>query len=491
MTDRVLGSCVICSALPVEVAAVRAHLSGITQSRDSDGVVFEAGFFQTTRGRWHVGLAETGMGNVHAALLTQKAINHFQPTIVLFVGVAGGIKDVAIGDVVIATKVYEYSRGKQTKAAFLPRPEVRTPSFHILQEAQLLARTDAWINGIVPLPASLPKLHLGPVAAGEAVISASFGQLYRHIKKNYGDTLAVEMEGSGFLNAAYISNNDALVIRGISDLLDHKAESDAAGSQEAASKHASAVAFAVLDQISTQFKEEADPPLHVGRGTESATTDSTLVRTEEATPLAAPSYASSSDSANAIITHVRGLIEPSNVASFIESNDWIVGAVNFDEDLHFSSFYTRQSCTPYLDGEHSIFGYAGLIAIYEDFRETYYIPRAECIRVAQAILDKIVSNPAWMQDVLDEIYKRSKALQEVFPDDLPPFERLSDRELLGYYKLHNSIHSRLYKVARIPEAMDRGVALFTNTAVRLKVEQNQLVAGIDEFFLGVRCLEGL
>ena len=29
------------------------------------------------------------------------------------------------------------------------------------------------------------------------------------------------------------------------------------------------------------------------------------------------------------------------------------------------------------------------------------------------------------------------------------------------------------------------------TAVRLKVEQNQLVAGIEEFFLGVRCLEGL
>ena len=35
------------------------------------------------------------------------------------------------------------------------------------------------------------------------------------------------------------------------------------------------------------------------------------------------------------------------------------------------------------------------------------------------------------------------------------------------------------------------LSLQTLTAVRLKVEQNQLVAGIDEFFLGVRCLEGL
>jgi hypothetical protein len=58
------------------------------------------------------------------------------------------------------------------------------------------------------------------------------------------------MEGHGFLRAMHSNETlQALVIRGISNLLQQKAEADAAGSQEVAARHASAFAFEMLAKL--------------------------------------------------------------------------------------------------------------------------------------------------------------------------------------------------------------------------------------------------
>jgi nucleoside phosphorylase len=67
----------------------------------------------------------------------------------------------------------------------------------------------------------------------------------------YDHVLAVEMEGYGFLHAVrrIDTKPEALLVRGISDMLSGKAESDAAGSQELAARHAAAFAVAVLSEM--------------------------------------------------------------------------------------------------------------------------------------------------------------------------------------------------------------------------------------------------
>lgn len=96
----------------------------------------------------------------------------------------------------------------------------------------------------------MPRAFVSPIAAGESVVGSAQSGTAQLLKRNYGDALAVEMEGFGFLEAARTSQGlPAIVIRGVSDLLDGKAEVDALGSQKLAARHASQFAFELLAKL--------------------------------------------------------------------------------------------------------------------------------------------------------------------------------------------------------------------------------------------------
>lgn len=90
----------VLTALPLEYAAVRAHVEEREERVHRDGTRVEIGRLPDTS--WHVALAELGMGAERTAALTTQLIHWLRPEAVLFVGVAGSLKDdVGIGDVVL------------------------------------------------------------------------------------------------------------------------------------------------------------------------------------------------------------------------------------------------------------------------------------------------------------------------------------------------------------------------------------------------------
>jgi nucleoside phosphorylase len=246
-----LQCAVILTAIPVEYVAVRAHLTNLQEEIHPEGTIYERGSFLSNGQLWQVGIVEIGAGNAEAAVETKRAIDYFKPSVVLFVGVAGGIKDVALGDVVAATKVYGYESGKVVEESFQPRPNTSLVSYRLEQRAKAEARKEDWLQRIgESIPTPKPRAFTGAIAAGDKVVASTNSDVYKLLRSNYGDALAVEMESHGFLKAVRANPEiNALIIRGISDLIDGKSNADAAGSQEKAARHASAFAFEILAKL--------------------------------------------------------------------------------------------------------------------------------------------------------------------------------------------------------------------------------------------------
>jgi len=240
-------SVVIVTALDLETRAVLRHFDQWSDETVEQGTVFYTGKFE----EWDVAVVETGPGNVGVAAIASRAFSLFRPEIALFVGVGGGVKDVELGDVVVATKVYGYEGGKDTPTGFATRPDLQHSAHGLEQRARAVSKTPRWRDRLNPdhPSATGSKLLVGPIAAGEKVVASKKSTTAKFLKKEYGDTLAVEMEGRGFLEAVHIHSMLGTVVRGISDLLSKKSNSDQAGWQQRAADAASAVAFEILSRL--------------------------------------------------------------------------------------------------------------------------------------------------------------------------------------------------------------------------------------------------
>ncbi len=249
-TLPVVTAIVVLAALDLEYRAVRQHLDQLRTRVHPAGTLFEVGSLPGNSGA--IALAVTGEGNVGAAVLTERAIGMFRPRALLCAGIAGALKeDIALGDVVVATKVYAMHSGREHDDGFLARPRVWHASHELEQVARHVAQAATWTGRIprnrAPTASSPPTVHFKPVASGEVVLTATGASLPAVLRGTYDDAVAIEMESAGIAQAAHLNRSlPVLSVRGISDRADaHKHVADAAGWRRIAAERAAAFAMTI------------------------------------------------------------------------------------------------------------------------------------------------------------------------------------------------------------------------------------------------------
>jgi adenosylhomocysteine nucleosidase len=255
------GVVVMLTALDVEYEAVRRKVTNPRLRKHHRGTRFEVGCVGDSAHRVALGLV--GKGNHAAAVLAERAIEEFSPTAVVFVGVAGALKDhVSLGDVVVATHVYAYHGGTSEDDGLKARPRVWEADHGASQIAHHVKRAERWRSN-APY-GTTSEVHFGAIAAGEVVHYSRISREARWIQQHYNDAYAIEMEAAGVAQAGHLSGAPVAVVRGISDRADNeKSTCDADNWQERAADNAASFAVELAENL---LEEEEEEETGVNRG---------------------------------------------------------------------------------------------------------------------------------------------------------------------------------------------------------------------------------
>ena len=222
-----LPTVVILTAIQEEFLAVRSHLKDIVDA-DQDGTDYEAGIFEVNNKEIaKVIIRECGAKNTIASQETERAIQNFKPSCILFVGIAGSRKpnDFSVGDVIFPEKIYSYEGGKSERDSFKARPDLVFATYALAETAKKERRKNNWKSFIKNDWDKEVKADLGIIASGEKIVEHYNSEIGAILTEHFNDTSAVEMEGFGFAKTATRQSsktNNILVgiVRGISDIIE-------------------------------------------------------------------------------------------------------------------------------------------------------------------------------------------------------------------------------------------------------------------------------
>ncbi|SDL45672.1 Nucleoside phosphorylase [Glycomyces sambucus] len=254
------ATAVLFTPIDIERAALLDLLRGSAiTDHERDGTAYRTLELEGRQGTWNLVLAMGGRGNERAAAAAEHALATWNPRLLVLCGVAGGLRDAAVGDVVAATKVYGYESGEDTDHGRLPRPDALPTSFALHQLAMLLAEKGEWARR---LGTDAPRVFHRPIASGAKVVTGRRSETARLIALHSGDAQALDTESHGAMAAAARrSGVEAMVVRGVSDLVDGKNKADDLRDQPRAARNAAAFALALIEHTAPG---PARPPARPG-----------------------------------------------------------------------------------------------------------------------------------------------------------------------------------------------------------------------------------
>ncbi|RUO93171.1 response regulator [Corallococcus sp. AB018] len=263
--------CVVTALREPELKAVRnlPWRFGPLRLLDHTSSYYEGSFEVSGRRFSVVATAAPRMGLVASALHTMKFIEAFRPRILVMAGICGGVVGRAdIGDVVLATPVWEWQSGKRVRDEKSGGVRFQSDPHQLDVEPIVSSRYErmiedgaAWAAILGSWPAPKPKNPLrgvvGPVASGSSVLAD--GLTVSEIKDaQHRKLTAIEMEIYGVYAAAREASEPrplVFALKAVSDLSDSGKSDDF---QDYASHVSAQVVRVFLEKNILEFVERSE-----------------------------------------------------------------------------------------------------------------------------------------------------------------------------------------------------------------------------------------
>jgi adenosylhomocysteine nucleosidase len=200
-------------------------------------------------------IAYTGIGKVNAAMTTTLLLEYYQPSKVIFTGIAGGINpSVNPADLVVSKRCvhhdlnYIYDDSLASYQPSNPLDSTINPVYFYADSIMLHSmRVIADNINLIPIVSGTdsiqPKIVFGTIATGDAFIASKLKNI-ELIDRFEAD--AVEMEGAAVAQVCYQRNIPFIIIRSISDSADENAQIDLQEFYLTAAKNANLLVLELL-----------------------------------------------------------------------------------------------------------------------------------------------------------------------------------------------------------------------------------------------------
>ncbi len=236
----------IIGAMDEEVQLVRSEMT-ITDEATHAGVLVTCGTFKGV----DIALAQSGIGKVNATICTQMMIDRYQPTALIFSGVAGGLlPNMQTGDMIIASHVIQYDMDLTAfgrRHGEMPGRDRLTECDPVLVEKATRA-FDLAFEGVD----DAPNLMLGTVASGDRFVQDT--QTLRWLQREFA-ALATEMEGAAFGYTCTLNDLPFVVIQSLSDTAGESASGDFTDNLHRVCQHS----YQVLEHLIPLANESTGP----------------------------------------------------------------------------------------------------------------------------------------------------------------------------------------------------------------------------------------
>ena len=170
-------------------------------------------------------LIQPNMGMTQSSSLTTRAILGLKPKLVAMVGICAGRKDkTQLGDIIIASNVFDYTAGKQYIDRFGPRPRSYPIDDSlagyivgsVVDNHELIGKIVDGYQG--EKPNHQISIQFKPLASGTAVIDDP--QIIQELAKTQDDLVGIDMEAYALAVSSNILRTKWVVVKTVQDFAD-------------------------------------------------------------------------------------------------------------------------------------------------------------------------------------------------------------------------------------------------------------------------------